>query len=361
MTSSAPPVFTRSTHLVELIAEVERLAAVVAAVPDAHRAAVADELAGEAARATLALDGADAALLPELATARDHVAALAPRQPGAPARTVAARRGTWLDTLRVLEDPADDDVRALEVVGVHAANASDDLVDGLATDPQPALGELHRRLTRGLVDDARAGRARTSELAVHDASTGRVLFFPVEPHLVPGELALTAAWLASTATREHGLIVSGVLHHELLRIQPFDAANGRLARAAARLVLRGRGLDPGRLAVPEPALDRDRLGYHEEVAKSLRRRDLTIWLERWGEAVADGLRHAARRLGALDAEPAPAAAAYVDGVADFDVAEYRAELTATPAVAREQLAALLDAGRIRRVPGSRGLRFTTVA
>jgi hypothetical protein len=65
-------------------------------------------------------------------------------------------------------------------------------------------------------------------------------------------------------------VTSGVVHLELLRIHPFDAANGRLARAAARLLLRA-GARPrrcrraGARAGPRP------LGYHEEVARTLRR------------------------------------------------------------------------------------------
>jgi Fic family protein len=173
-------------------------------------------------------------------------------------------------------------------------------------------------------------------------------------------LALLGAWLSSAGTREHGLIAAGVLHHELLRIHPFDAAGGRLARAAARLLLRARGLDPDGLAAPEPALDGDRLGYHDEVARTRRRRDLTIWLERWSEAVTEGLRTSARALGQLAVEPSKRA---VRAVADrtpgsvFTVADHRAEAQLGPEGSGADLQALLDAGRIVRVPGSRGLRF----
>ena len=132
-----------------------------------------------------------------------------------------------------------------------------------------------------------------------------------------------------------------------------------LARAAARLVLRARGLDPFGLAAPEPALATDRLGYHEEVASTLRRRDLSIWLERWGEAVTAGLRRAARAFGMLVDEVPDRAAAFVAGHPDptFTVADYRAVGEVGPAGARADLQALLDAGRTERVPGARGLRY----
>jgi fido (protein-threonine AMPylation protein) len=353
---TTPPRFSRSPHLVALVAEVERLAATVAAAPEPERRQLGLRRADEVVRATLTLDGAEGDALPG---PDEAAAALAAAVPVAP--DPADRRGSWLDALRVFDTPSDREIRALEVLGARAGDASDDLVAPLLNDPGPTLSELHRRLTRGLVAEHRAGAPRVTEQAVHDGSTGRVVFFTTEPADVPSELALLEAWLASTGTREHGLIVSGVLHLELLRIHPFDAANGRLARAASRLVLRGRGLDPDHLAVPEPTLARDAMGYVEEVARTRRRRDLTIWLERWGEAVADGLRSSARRLRMLDVEVDAEAAAFVVARPAFTVADHRADLTLTPAEGREQLQRLLDSGLVVRQPGTRGLRFTAAA
>jgi len=350
--NTAPPHFGRSPHLVELVAEVERLAATVATAPQRDRHELGLRRADEVVRATLSLDGAEGDTLPGPEEAAAALATAAPVEPDP-----NDRRGAWLDMLRVFDTPSDREIRALEVLGARAGDASDDLTAALLSDPGPALAELHRRLTRGLVTDQRAGAPRITEQAVHDGSTGRVVFFTAEPADVPGELALLEAWLSSTGTREHGLIVSGVLHLELLRIHPYDAANGRLARAASRLVLRARGLDPDHLAVPEPTLARDAMGYVEEVARTLRRRDLTIWLERWGEAVADGLRSSARDLGLLDTEVPEAASAFVVARPAFTLADHRAELALTPAESREQLQRLLDSGLVARQPGTRGLRF----
>lgn len=353
LTDAGPPRFGRSPHVVDLVAEVERLATLVTSAAAASRSEVSARASDEMVRATLALDGARVDDLPGVDEAAHALAAAVPVEPDP-----ADRRSTWLDTMRVLDEPTDRQVQALEVLGVRAADAADDLVERLLADPEPTLAELHRRVTRGLVTDRRAGAPRQIEQAVHDGSTGRVLFFTTDPSQVSRELGLTAAWLASSGTREHGLVVAGVLHHELLRIHPYDAANGRLARAAARLVLRARGLDPDRLAVPEPVLATDPLGYHEELARSLRRRDLTIWLERWGEAVAAGLRGSARQLGLLDLDVPASATRFLAAHPTFTVTDLRAELRSTPADAREYLGRLLDTGAIVRVPGSRGLRFT---
>jgi Fic family protein len=344
--------FSRTTHLVELVAESERLASALAGAEGADRDALVARTVDASVLATLRLDGARLERLPATEDLPDQL-----EQPEVVAAT--ARPGTWLDAMGRLRSDPDEAVQALETLGARTALGATDLEEGVFTHPTDVLAELHRRLTRGLVGPEHAGTLRRSDQAVHDASIGRILYFPTQPAAIARELALLEAWLVTTAPREHGLVVSGMLHLELLRIHPFEAANGRLARAAARLVLRARGLDPGGLAAPEPDLEADPLGYHEEVASTLRRRDATIWLERWGEAVTDALRRASRTLELYRPDPPSRAAGFVAARDEdaFTVADYRADAGVGPEDARADLRALLDAGAIRRVPGSRGLRF----
>lgn len=47
------------------------------------------------------------------------------------------------------------------------------------------------------------------------------------------------------------IVTAAVLHAELLALRPFGSANGVVARAAARLLLVSRGLDPKALTVPD--------------------------------------------------------------------------------------------------------------
>ncbi len=356
MSGPDTPRFQRSPHLVALIAEVERLATRVLAAPPDRRTALRSDRQLAAARASLQLDGARMDTITDRAraeaTALEHAVGV---DEGA-IFSSAASRATWLDTLRILDDPEDEVVGALELLGVLAADDSD-AGEQLLTDAPQALATLHRQLTRGLVAPERAGALRVLEQAVHDGATGRILYRTAPPATLPREFGLLTVWLTSTGAREHGLIASGVLHLELLRLHPFDAANGRLARAAARAVLRARGLDPDHLAVPELALATDPLGYHEEVARTLLRRDLTVWLERWAEAVAEGLRSSARALEVLPVTAPARARDFVRGHEAFTIADYRAEAAAAPEEARAELATLLDAGLVRRVPASRGLRF----
>lgn len=344
--------FTRTPHLVSLVAEAEQLATRLEAT-DAGEARAA--LWSAAAVASLRLDGSTIPAPPTAAQVREALAD--------PRVTVAAHdSGSWDRTLRSaldVEDAPDEVLWAREFQGVVTALSSDDLADRLLRDPVDALAELHRRLTVGLVAQDVAGRPRTTEQAVHDGSLGRILWYAPHPAEVPGELHRLAGWLASGAAREHGLVVSGIVHLELLRIHPFEAANGRLARAAARLVLRARGLDPHGLAIAEVPLAEDLLGVHEEVARTARRKDVTIWLERWGEAVTAGLRHAAHALGLPAPDVPERARAVVEGrgPGELTVMDYRGDAGVGPEEARADLVALLDAGLVRRVPGSRGLKF----
>jgi hypothetical protein len=346
------PRFTRTPHLVDLIAEAERLAQLVTDAPG--RDQLREPQLQAAAVATLRLDGSP------LTAAPDVQPSAAPD--GRAAESTGAGPGTWIDAMRSGTDADIDDegmaeVHALEYLGARAGLESDDLAAALLTEPLEALAELHRRLTRGLVDEEAAGTPRRTEQAVHDASVGRIIYFPVEPAQVPRELHLVAGWLQSAASREHALVISGALQHELLRIHPFEAANGRLARTAARLVLRARGLDPGALIAGEVPLATDAIGYYDEVARTLRRRDLTIWLERWGEAVTAALRTVGHELRVLDAEVPARARDAVAGRDAFTLADYRAAAGVGSEQSRADLTALLDAGIVRRVAGSRGLRF----
>ncbi len=350
-----PPRFGRTPHLVTLIAEVTALTDLLHGVT-APDPGVVDATRDRALLATLQLDGSPVDVLPS----EEQLAALGlpsvDDQPVPPARA-----SSWYMSFDAMTEVPDEHLQALEARGVLAAFAADDLAGELFDDPVGTLAELHTRLTVGLVHPDRAGRPREVEQAVHDASIGRILYHTADPADIAVSLEVLADWLRGPGVVAHGLVTAGILHLEVLKIHPFDAANGRLARAAARLALRAVNLDPHGLAAPEIALAQDPLGYHEEVASTVRRRDASIWLERWGDAVVAGLRGSCRALGLLDASPPAEAVAFLDGLdgPGFTVADYRAHRDGDVEAAHADLLALLDTGAIDRVPGSRGLRFTT--
>jgi hypothetical protein len=374
---SAPLPCRGSDHLEVLVAEVDRLASRLrTAIEAADPATLAARRQGEdaaTAEATLRLDGA-----------------LRATQDGG-----AERAGTWLDAigqaaggaaggassgshganteLTEADEAELGRLAALERSGVVAGLASEDLADafGQASSDAAGLGmalvTLHGRMTQGLVAPERAGQLRRGPRVVHDASVGRVLYFPTDP------AALADAWDAllrhvtgsgagGAAARLPGPVRAALLHLELVRHQPFDAANGRVARAAGRLALLADGSLPAGLGAPDTALAEDILGYHEEVAASARRRDATAWAERILEAQGRALRHAIDGLTETGAWSAtdfgtPVPSALEDA---FTLGDVAAQLDLSTSGAREQCSTWVVEGRVRRIPGSAGLRMSKV-
>jgi hypothetical protein len=109
------------------------------------------------------------------------------------------------------------------------------LVDPWMRAPLQVLAKLHVLAARGLVADAELGRPDGSPLPAVEV-TGRL----------DGLARLVAGGTTSPA-----LLVAAVVHGELLALQPFTVGTGVVARAAARLTVIGRGLDPRALLVPE--------------------------------------------------------------------------------------------------------------
>jgi hypothetical protein len=363
VSTAAPLPCAGSAHLTLVLAEVADLVAAlrgaVGAVGALDAAAVADlraEADAAAVAATLRLDGAD----PELG--RD-----------------GERAGTWADALAPVvgdEDLDDADVAALaerERAGAAAGLAADDLAEAFgaaSADPNglgAALAALHGRLVAGLVAPERVGMLRQGPRVVHDASVGRVLFFPTDPALLPDAWDALLRHLAGpgVAARGPALVRAGLLHLALLRHHPFDAAGGRLARAAARLALRADGTDVAGLVAVEPVLAEDPLGYLDGVAASVRRGDATLWVERWAEAVGEAVRRALDAVagagGTGESSPtvtsgAPAGA--LDGCGPaFTLADAAEALGVDVVAARGALSGLVREGAVRRAPGTSGLRF----
>lgn len=373
-TQPAAPLPCRgSDHLELLVDEVDRLARVLDDVlRGSDPSAVAARRAVETdatVEATLRLDGA--------------------------LRTTAAgdteRAGTWLDALGDAATAArsgpDDGSRGgpdavdeaelgrlaeLERVGAAAAIASEDLADafGRASSDSAgfgmALATLHGRLTTGLVAPDRVGRLRRGPRVVHDASVGRVLYFPTDPELLPdawdGLLRhVTGSGAGGAAARLPAAVRAALLHLELVRHQPFDAANGRLARAASGLALLADGLRPSGLGAPDTVLAEDTLGYHEEVAASVRRQDATRWVERILEVQGTSLRRSIDAIDDTGSGPAGVAALPAELADAFTLGDVVELLGATTTRARAQCSAWVVAGWVRRVPGSAGLRHVRTA
>lgn len=100
----------------------------------------------------------------------------------------------------------------------------------LTRSPLQAFARIHTLAAKGLVDDEDLGRPRAPEAS---------------------ERLNVLAGLLVADTSAPALVVAAVLHAELATVTPFVSHNGIVARAAERLLLVARGVDPTSLVVPE--------------------------------------------------------------------------------------------------------------
>jgi hypothetical protein len=145
------------------------------------------------------------------------------------------------------------------------------LLDTWRVAPAQALTRMHTLATAGLVPEERVGRlrARDEPLAPDDAAHDAVLSGQISapaPDEVAARLRLLSEHLL-VDSKAPAVVVAGVVHGELLALRPFGLADGIVARAAFRLTLMSRGLDPKGLAAPEVGMyDTGVEAYHEALA-----------------------------------------------------------------------------------------------
>jgi len=150
--------------------------------------------------------------------------------------------------------------------------------------PAQALAKLHVIAAADLVDDPDAlGRPRPAGAAYEDPLGLGPAPDPLE---VSARLeGLSRVLLATTAP---AVVVAGVVHGELLALRAFGSADGLVARAAARLVLVDRGLDPKAVSAPE--VGHVELGHEYETAA-------LAYVSGGPDGVAQWLVHSARAVG----------------------------------------------------------------
>ena len=142
------------------------------------------------------------------------------------------------------------DVRGGKVVE-SAVRLHADLGQVLVTwrhSPKQALARLHVLAAGELVDDRdRLGRPRITGASYED---------PLDLGPAPEPLEMSArlvglARLLTLGTSAPAVVVAAVVHGELMALRPFGVGDGLVARAASRLVLIDRGLDPKAVSAPE--------------------------------------------------------------------------------------------------------------
>lgn len=171
-----------------------------------------------------------------------------------------------------------DEIRAGTVTdpvvqgALRVAEALPGLADTWTRSPGQVLAKLHTLAARGLTEKTWLGRP---------VATG--------PRLV----ALLD--LVALPDAGPGLLHAAVVHAELLSLTPFEEANGVVARAAGRLTLLARGVDPrGLVAVDAGHLARAPEYRGAAGAYATGTRDgLRSWLRHYAAAVTAGARETA--------------------------------------------------------------------
>lgn len=149
-------------------------------------------------------------------------------------------------TVDELREGAPDDVSA---AALRVSTEVLGLVPVLAHSPLQAFSRLHTLAAKGSAPDAELGRPRDG--AAVDRLNG-------------------LARLLVERTTAPALVAAAIVHAELRTVAPFGSHNGIVARAAERLVMVARGVDPTSLTVPEaghltlrPQYESNLVGYVE--------------------------------------------------------------------------------------------------
>jgi hypothetical protein len=121
--------------------------------------------------------------------------------------------------------------------------------------PRQVLARMHVLAAKGSLPDDLLGRPRDAGVAGGDDGMGdpddQLDLGPLPSPAVVTTRLDDLSRLLLAPSRTSAIVLSAVVHAELLALRPFPQASGLIARAAGRLVLVSRGLDPKSVSVPE--------------------------------------------------------------------------------------------------------------
>lgn len=143
------------------------------------------------------------------------------------------------------------------------------LADTWTRAPRQALARLHALAAADLIEADGLGRPRPGSAERLD--------------VLAGVLAATSA---------PAVVVAGIVHGELLGLDAFPPVSGVVARAAVRLTLVERGLDPKSLVVVEAGHRELRAAYDEAIEgyRSGTPEGIATWLAHCADALVAGAR-----------------------------------------------------------------------
>ena len=184
-------------------------------------------------------------------------------------------RGAWASAVLAGEDVSLADVRSGEAAqrpvvqgALRVQSAIPTLTDTWTRAPRQAMARLHALAAADLVADSDSlGRPTSGSAERMDTLT-----------------------LVLATTRVPAVVVAGIVHGEILGLDAFAPASGLVARAAVRLTLVERGLDPKSLVAVEVGHRELQAGYESalEAYRSATPEGIGVWLVHCADAVVAG-------------------------------------------------------------------------
>lgn len=155
--------------------------------------------------------------------------------------------------------------------------------------PRQVLARLHALAAAEGPEPDDLGRPRSTDTARDPLDLGR----PPVPAEVAARLG-SLSDLLTGPTKAPAVVVAALVHGELLALRPFGWADGVVARAASRLTLVDRGLDPKSLTAPEVGHVELGTAYRDAIAGYVAGGSdgVAQWICHCAEAIALGARDA---------------------------------------------------------------------
>ncbi len=150
------------------------------------------------------------------------------------------------------------------------------------------LKHIHSLTVHRMLTDDVVGEYRRTQVVVKNSQTGEITFRPPPAVEIPFLIDSFLRWLNGVGPDDmHAVLKAGIVHYELVRIHPFLDGNGRVARAAATLVLVKEGYDIKRFFSLEEYYDREPLAYYDALQSVAKQEgNLTNWIEYFTEGLA---------------------------------------------------------------------------
>lgn len=155
--------------------------------------------------------------------------------------------------------------------------------------------QVHKMVTQSLLPKYQSGKLRTFPVVVNNPKTGRVVFLPPDAKEVRELLLDLVSYINHNQQKIDPVILSGILHKQLVLIHPFMDGNGRTTRLITKVVLAQMGLDTFNLFSFENYYNHNVSAYFQHVGEFgdyhelLDKIDFTAWLEYFSKGLVTEL------------------------------------------------------------------------